>query len=53
MIEYNFENDVLYRYTSIDTNISKKELVITKEEFLMCYIKWICSESKTESESKE
>lgn len=50
MTEYKFENNALYRYTPIDAVTAKKELVITKDEFLMCYIKWICSESKTESE---
>lgn len=53
MIEYRFENDALYRYTPVDANIAKKELVITKDEFLMCYMKWICSESKAESEDKK
>ena len=50
MTEYKFENNALYRYTPIDAVTAKKELVITKDEFLMCYIKWICSESKADSE---
>jgi len=53
MTEYSFENDALYRYTPIDNNIAEKELVITKDEFLMCYIKWIYSGSKVESENQE
>lgn len=55
MTEYTFENNSLYRYTPIAANseIARKELVITKDEFLMCYIKWICSESKAESEGLE
>lgn len=53
MTEYRFENDALYRYTPVNpgnAEIAKKELVITKDEFLMCYIKWICSESKAKRE---
>jgi hypothetical protein len=53
MTEYSFENDALYRYTCVDpahAEIAKKELVITKDEFLMCYLKWICSDSKSGSE---
>ena len=50
MTKYTFENDELYRYTPIDDEIMKKELVITKDEFLMCYMKWICYESKVERE---
>jgi hypothetical protein len=53
MTEYAFENNVLYRYIPIDANISKRELVITKDEFIICYKKWICSEIKAESEDKE
>lgn len=55
MAEYTFENNALYRYTRVDpadAEIAKKELVITHDEFLMCYLKWICSGSKTESENK-
>lgn len=44
MTEYTFENNALYRYIPIDANTTKRELVITKDEFLMCYIKWICPE---------
>lgn len=50
MTEYKIENNALYRYIPIDDVTAKRELVITKDEFLMCYIKWICSESKAESE---
>jgi hypothetical protein len=56
MTEYTFENDALYRFTPVHPEIpeiGKKKLVITKDEFLMCYMKWICSESKTESENKK
>lgn len=49
MAEYTFENNALYRYTPIDANTAKKELVITKDEFLMCYEKWIWSESEGEN----
>ena len=55
MTEYTFENDALYRYTPVNPGnpeIGKKELVITHDEFLMCYLKWICSGSKIESENK-
>lgn len=52
MTEYTFENNALYRYIPIDANTTKRELVITKDEFLMCYIKWICSESKAEGKQK-
>lgn len=37
--EYNFEDDALYRYTPIDGYTAKRELVITKDEFLACYMK--------------
>ena len=50
MTKYTFENDKLYRYTPIDAEIMKRELVITKDEFFMCYMKWICSENKTKME---
>jgi len=52
MTKYTFENDELYRYIPIDDEIMKRELVITKDEFLMCYMKWICSESKTKREEQ-
>lgn len=45
MIKYMIENDALYRYTPIDSIIMKRELVITKDEFLMCYMKWLGSEN--------
>lgn len=53
MAVYTFENNALYRYIPIDANTTKRELVITKEEFIMCYAKWICSESKAKSEPKD
>ena len=52
MTDYTFENNSLYRYTPIDANTAKRELVITKDEFIMCYAKWICSESKAEGKQK-
>lgn len=43
MTEYIFENGALYRNIPVNSNISRKELVITHDEFVMCYLKWICS----------
>jgi DNA-binding Lrp family transcriptional regulator len=53
MTEYTFENNALYRYIPIDANTEKRELVITKDEFLMCYIKWICPELLNQDAEKE
>lgn len=47
--EYNIEDDALYRYTPIDAITVARELVITKDEFLMCYEKWIWSENEVEN----
>lgn len=52
MAVYKFKNNALYRYIPVDAESVKVELVITKEEFIMCYAKWICSESKAEGKQK-
>ena len=55
MTDYTFENNSLYRYIPIAANseIARKELVITKDEFIMYYKKWIRTKSKAKSEPKD